>query len=205
MKSVKSSTLLKSNYTWLWRLYILFIFFTFVLTGFSLDDPTGDTEISCPAHITIQSGGNAEIEVAITIPEGNYIFIDHLSDNGIGILTTFHIKESTGFAIKDIIKPAGEKLENEIILYGTGAYTLTITDKEEHAPGSKLNLELEITTQLCNKKKGICFFPQTLKKEIIFKVSDSAWSDGEYEKYTYKTFADTPRANKRIDFVRLFT
>lgn len=182
------------------KLVIFFILFSFALAGFSLDDPTENTVISCPDSVTIQSGGDAVITVTFTIPEGNYIFVEHLSDEAAGILTSFSIDDSSGFVITDIKKPAGEKLKNEIILSGTGAYTLVVTDKTGHSPKKSVNTELEITIQLCNKKKGVCYFPKTFKQEIDFKISDFTWSAKDYEKYTYKTFTGIARANSRIDF-----
>ncbi|MBN2536216.1 MAG: hypothetical protein JXB88_25265 [Spirochaetales bacterium] len=178
-----------------------FVLFLFTLAAFSQDDPTKDTIITYPDSVTMQSGSNAEIEVGFTIPSGNYIFVEHLSEEDVaGILTSFSIDESSGFVITDIKKPSGKKLENEIILSDKGTYTLIVSDKAGHSPGTHGTITLEITIQLCNRKKGICYLPRTRKQEITFRISDFTWSAKDYENYTYKTFAAMPEANSRIDF-----
>jgi uncharacterized protein YkwD len=179
---------------------IFLILFSFTLGVFSLNDPTDAVRVSCPEAITIPSGGNAEIKVELTIPAGNYIFLEHLSDNGAGRVTTFSLHNTRGFAITDIKKPAGEKQKNEVVLFGKGEYTLHISDTEGHSPGTTLKTGLEIITQLCNKKNGVCYFPRTIKRDINIEVTGFSWSAKDYDTHTYTSFANIPQANSRIDF-----
>jgi len=176
------------------------MFTGFPLTKPSIDDPTQNMEIQYPASVPIQAGGNAEIQIKLKIPAGNYIFVEHLSDAGMGVLTSFHIDESSGLKITEVKKPAGVKQTNEIIVYDLAVYMLFIKDNKTHAPGSEINAEIEITTQLCSKNDGICFLPHTFRKNVAFTIIDSSWSDKDYENHTYDTFAELPAANKRIDF-----
>ncbi|MBN2441580.1 MAG: CAP domain-containing protein [Spirochaetales bacterium] len=182
------------------RIIAVVMVISFSLYGFSLNDPTEDTKMDTPDNVSIPSGGTAELRVAIIIPTGNYIFIEHLSEDAPGLLTTFTLKNNRGIILSDIKKPEGKKQKNEVILDGKGIFTLMVADTKGHAPGTEVKGTLEMTTQLCSKNKGVCYMPRTFTKEIILTISNTAWTWADYEKYTYKTFAELPEANKRIDF-----
>lgn len=194
----------------IFSLLILTTLFIFdPLSGVSDEkNPTKGIDFDYPDEVKIQAGGRAVVTMNVTVPGGHHIYIKHINKKSYSILTSFSIDPKTGFQIVDVQKPKGKKHFEDEILMGKGTYKLTVFEIKGNSAGTEVEVPIDITTQMCEKKTGICYPPFSFKKKITFEVTEKdmtprvqsvSGSDGIKWIESYKKALDKARRiNKNV-------
>lgn len=178
------------------RLFLLFTLIILIISTFNLfaqnTNPTKDIQFYYDEPVMIDSLGTTTIDIKVTVPKDNHIYIDHADDNSYTILTEIKINENSGFKITDTKIPNGEIEGKDIVLRDEGVYKLTIENTKQLKHGEKIPVKLDIISQMCNDVTGLCYRPyKDFDKQITFVINENPNSDngeGSIEKQGTKTF-----------------
>ena len=151
------------------KLITTIILFLSILNIWGTDE-VKDLTIKIDDQFTFITNKKLTIEVEFIIPEGQNIYISPLNDKSFSYFTKFKITDEDNiFKITKIKNPKGEKKGDDYILKKKGSYFIEITNTKSILT-DKINLFLEIDTQICNYKTNICYAPYKFKKKITLNV-----------------------------------
>lgn len=142
-------------------------------------DPTEKLKFDYDKIIEINNNEETTLEIEVTVPEKHHLYIDHIDPESRNILTEIKLEEGHGVEVKEIIKPKGENHnDKDRVLRGNGIYKLTIKTTKTFEKGKKIEVPLQIMTQICNEETGMCFPPKSdFGKEVVFKIRDENKTD----------------------------
>lgn len=150
---------------------ISILLFTFAM--YAEENPYSKVEFSYQNPVKLRVGGEIDFEVKVNLPPKHYIYLSHVSSNGIGIITTFNFPVESGFQLLEVTRPKGIKKQDEMVLKEKGSFSFKIFDLGIKKTESNTKVPFSIRTQLCEEKEnGVCYPPKTFTKEVILQIKE---------------------------------
>ena len=153
--------------------FFLITILLLLLPIYAEENPYAKLEFTYNNPVVLRVGGEIDFEVKVNLPPKHFLYLSHVNQNGIGIITTFNFPIESGFQLLEVNRPKGIKKQDEMILKNKGNFTFKIFDLGIKKVESNTKVPLSIRTQICEEKEnGICYPPKTITKEIILQIKD---------------------------------
>lgn len=153
----------------------IFLFLTFLLSVAVMaeENPYSKMEFNFKNSIVLRTGGEIDFEVKVNLPPKHYLYLSHLNENAIGVITNFNFSPDLGFQLVETKRPLGVKKLDEMVLRDNGVFAFKIFELGLKKEGSTTKVPFTIRTQICEEKEnGICYPPKTIAKEVQIEIRE---------------------------------
>ena len=137
------------------------------------ENPYSKMEFNFKNSIVLRTGGEIDFEVKVNLPPKHYLYLSHLNENAIGVITNFNFSPDLGFQLVETKRPLGVKKLDEMVLRDNGVFAFKIFELGLKKEGSTTKVPFTIRTQICEEKEnGICYPPKTIVKEVQIEIRE---------------------------------
>lgn len=152
---------------------VLFLTFLLSVAVTAEENPYSKVEFNFKNSIVLRTGGEIDFEVKVNLPQKHYLYLSHLNENAIGVITSFNFSPDLGFQLVETKRPVGAKKMDEMVLKDNGVFAFKIFELGLKKEGSTTKVPLNIRTQICEEKEnGICYPPKTITKEVLIEIRE---------------------------------
>lgn len=152
---------------------VLFLTFLLSVSVTAEENPYSKVEFNFKNSIVLRTGGEIDFEVKVNLPQKHYLYLSHLNENAIGVITSFNFSPDLGFQLVETKRPVGAKKMDEMVLKDNGVFAFKIFELGLKKEGSTTKVPLNIRTQICEEKEnGICYPPKTITKEVLIEIRE---------------------------------
>lgn len=152
---------------------VLFLTFLLSVSVTAEENPYSKVEFNFKNSIVLRTGGEIDFEVKVNLPQKHYLYLSHLNENAIGVITSFNFSPDLGFQLVETNRPVGAKKMDEMVLKDNGVFAFKIFELGLKKEGSTTKVPLNIRTQICEEKEnGICYPPKTITKEVLIEIRE---------------------------------
>ena len=137
------------------------------------ENPYSKMEFNFKNSIVLRTGGEIDFEVKVNLPPKHYLYLSHLNENAIGVITNFNFSPDLGFQLVETKRPVGLKKMDEMVLKDNGVFVFKIFELGLKKEGSTTKVPFTVRTQICEEKEnGICYPPKTIAKEVQIEIRE---------------------------------
>lgn len=135
------------------------------------EHPVKALVVSMPGELEIGIGQSQDFKLGITVPRGYHAYLRHANLRGRAIPISFRVPGDSGFQVETAKAPKGVRLGDEIILRGTGEFTIRLSELAMHGLDETNVVPVAVRVQLCSEgEEAICFLPETIEKKITIRI-----------------------------------